>query len=73
MYIYIYMHTYIHTQVNTHVNPTMSADLRAPAARVCCCKCTGCTTKEVPLRKYCHFLSGATRALAPTYPCSPCA
>ena len=31
---------------------TMLADLRARAARVSWCKCTGCTTKKVPLRKY---------------------
>ena len=30
---------------------TTLADLRAKAARVCWCKCTGCTTKKVPLRK----------------------
>ena len=30
---------------------TMLADLRTRAARVCSCKCTGCTTKKVPLRK----------------------
>ena len=32
---------------------TVLADLRARAARVCWCKCTACTTKEVPLRKMC--------------------
>ena len=34
--------------------------VRAPAARVCWYKCTGCTAKNVPLRKYMYILSGAT-------------
>ena len=33
----------------TMLAETMLADLRARAARVCWCKCTGCTTKKMQL------------------------
>ena len=46
----------------TMLAETMLADLRARAARVRRCKCTGCATRKVPLRKQLYFLSGATRA-----------
>ena len=57
----------------TMLAETMLADLRARAAWVCCCTCTGYTTRRIPLFSSRHFLSGATRARAAAYPCSPCA
>jgi len=58
--------------VETMLAETKLADLRARAAWVRGCACTGCATKGIQLSAQWHFLSGATRALAPTYPCSPC-
>ena len=39
----------------TTLAETTLADLRARAARVCRCKCTGCTTRKVPLRSMTVF------------------
>ena len=61
-YVYIYIYIYIHIctlplskatfgRMETVLAATVSAAFRARAARVCCCKYTGRTTKEVPLRK----------------------
>ena len=51
----------------------MLADSRARAARVLWCKCKGCTAEKIQSFLLVVLSSGAIRALAPTYPCSPCA
>ena len=71
IYIYIYTHMCIYIYIYIYVAETVLVDLRARAARVCWCECTGSSTKKAPRRKYMYFLSGATRALARRYPWQP--
>ena len=42
--------TFFRAATETMLAETMLADLRARAARICRCKCTGFTTRKVPLR-----------------------
>jgi len=48
---------------------TISAKLRSLVARVCCCKCTGCYTKRVPLNRDLGFPNVITQNIMTT--CAP--